>query len=49
MTHVITDRSNSGQGRLDVELGTGQHLAKGSGIQSTATQINPGDHPFSLG
>jgi len=49
MAHVITDRSNNGQGCLDVKLGTRQHLAQRSGIQSTAAQIDPGNHPVSLG
>ena len=49
MAHVVTDRSNRRQRRLDVELGSGQHLAKGAGIERTATQIDPGDHPLSLG
>ena len=49
VAHVVTDRSNRSQRRLDVELGAGQRLSKGASIESTATQVDPGDHPSSLG
>jgi hypothetical protein len=44
MTDVLTDRSDLRQGGLDVELGSGQHVAKGAGIKSSTTKIDPGDH-----
>jgi len=47
--HVLTDRSNNGQGCLDVKLGSGQRVAKGACVEHAATQIDPGDHPLSLG
>ena len=49
MAHVLADRSNRRQRRLDVELGSGQHLTKGVGIEHTTTEVDPGNHPLSLG
>jgi hypothetical protein len=37
MTHVVTDWSDRRDRRLDVELGSGEHIAKGAGIKATTT------------
>ena len=49
VVHVLTDRAHRVKGGLDVVLGSGQRLSQRARIERTATQVDRGHHPPSLG
>ena len=49
MLHVLADGAHRVEGRLDVVLGSGQGLSQRARVERTATQVDRGHHPPSLG
>ena len=49
VVHVLTDGAHRVEGGLDVVLGSGQGLSQRARVERTATQVDRGHHPPSLG